>query len=230
LLAYTLKRQQEKFGSLTLELEIIADLNETIDRLFEELERTGDGKLLEELCPYFGTIWPSARALSECLVERGGLGGGLTGGLQGKRVLEVGCGLALPSLVAAKLGAQVVATDFHPDVPHFLEKNLALNGLKIEYLPVDWRSPEVALGAAGKFDLVIGSDVLYERQHAIQLARTVAMWVAEKGEVWIADPARPYLQAFADEMARSGFRYHTEIRGVPEIFLLKFIFSRRESK
>jgi predicted nicotinamide N-methyase len=224
---YTLKRQQERFGSVTLDLEVIADLNETIDRLFEELERTGDGSLLEELCPYFGTIWPSARALSEWVVES-------SARLQGKRVLEVGCGLAIPSLVASKLGARVSATDFHPDVPKFLKKNLELNSLEIDYVPVDWRSLE-AIAGAGEFDFVIGSDVLYERQHAIQLAQTVARLVSPTGEIWVADPARPYLQGFADEMERLGFQHRTEIRAVPEkegkkeIFLLKFTSSRRGS-
>lgn len=216
---YRLKRHQESFKGVTIELETIADLNETIDRLFEELERTGDGKLLEELCPYFGTVWPSARALSEWVVEK-------AESLKGKRVLEAGCGLALPSLVAAKIGARVLATDFHPDVPKFLARNLAHNSLELEYRAIDWRASKVEMGEL--FDFVIGSDVLYERQHAIELAQTVSKLVAPLGEVWIADPARPYLQGFADEMERLGFSHQTEIRAVPdshgpkEIFLLRF--------
>src|SRR6185295_10916368 len=124
----------------------------------EELER--------DLCPYFGVVWPAARALAEELARRGEA-------LAGKTVLELGCGLALPALVAVKLGARVTATDLHPDVPAFLARNLALNELApdaLEYLELDWRTCDLAR----RFDYVVGSDILYEAGHPAPVARALA--------------------------------------------------------
>ncbi len=211
---YELKRQIERIGDLEIEIECLNDLNQTIDDLFAELERTGNASLLEELCPYFGTVWPSARALAQTISEKREF-------FAGKRVLEVGCGLAIPSLVAAKLGAEVVATDFHPEVPRFLESNLKINGVQnVRYERIDWSKGFPDLG---KFDWVIGSDVLYERQHALLLAQVVAHYIGSGGGL-IADPARPYLQPFVDEMTHLGVRAQTSVRTAEDRPVPKDVF------
>lgn len=206
---YQLRKQNETIGGITLEIECLESLDRTIDELFVQLEKTGNPALLEELCPYFGALWPSARALAEAISERE---------MKGKRVLELGCGLALPSLVASKQGAEVTATDFHPEVPVFLNRNLALNGLTaLKYVRVDWsrdRFPDL-----GQYDFVIGSDVLYEKTHGANLASVIERYLAPAGVALISDPGRPYLQGFAEEMSRRGLIHESSVRG--EIFLLK---------
>lgn len=218
-LKYELKRQREKIGDVELEIESLKDLNQTIDDLFIELEKTGNTALLEELCPYFGTVWPSARALAQAIHER-------RAEFEGKRVLELGCGLAVPGLLAAKLGAHVIATDFHPEVPRFLERNLLLNAIdRLEYKRIDWAAEFPALGG---FDWIIGSDVLYEREHAIRLSEVTAHFMKPGVRALIADPARPYLQAFVDEMTRHGFNHRTKVRTAPDdpkpkdVFIVEF--------
>lgn len=223
-LVYHLERRQEILGDLVIELETLANLNETIDALFIKLEAEGRPELLETLCPYFGVVWPSARALAAAIQERG-----TDGQLRAQSILEVGCGLALPTLVAAQYGATITATDFHPEVPRFLTANLELNQANpyVRYLELDWRSgtPAALLGA---FDLVMGSDILYERQHALEVAQTLTKLVRPGGEILLADPARPYLQEFSDAMKAQGFEAETQIRlahDLPvakEIFLLRF--------
>ncbi|MCM2277032.1 MAG: protein N-lysine methyltransferase family protein [Oligoflexia bacterium] len=219
---YTLTTRIEKLGAHELKLECLENLDRTIDRLFEFLQKEGRESLLETLCPYFGVVWPSARALTEQLAELG------AGAFEGKRVLELGCGLAIPSLLLSKLGAQVTATDFHPEVPRFLERNIALNGIpagELRYLHLDWQGGALP---QERFDWVIGSDILYEKQQPAILARAIRDHLAPGGRAIVADPARPYLQAFVDEMQRRGFRQHTAIRSardVPvdkEIFLVSF--------
>jgi predicted nicotinamide N-methyase len=195
-LTYELETRTERIHGIPLEIECLADLDRTIDELFKVLEKTGEASLLEDLCPYFGTVWPSARALAAVLAELGPA-------LKGRKVLELGCGLAIPSLIAAKLGAEVTATDFHPEVPIFLRRNLALNGIaELEYVRVDWRSEFPDLG---HFDYVVGSDVLYERNHSANLMTVIARYLHEEGKALIADPARPYLQSFVDGMKEGGF-------------------------
>jgi predicted nicotinamide N-methyase len=210
---YALSRQTETIAGIPLEIECLESLDRTIDELFAELAKSGDERMLEELCPYFGTVWPSARALAERV-------GRLGSTLAGQRFLEVGCGLALPSLIATRLGARVTATDFHPEVPIFLERNLELNQMTgLDYVRVDWRGgfPELGL-----FDHVVGSDVLYERGHAPLLAAVVERYLAPGGQALIADPARPYLQAFLDEMGSRGFRHETCVVATPgkEVFVV----------
>lgn len=200
--AYATRRVRERFGEVVLELETLADLDQAVDELLARTAERPD-ELERDLCPYFGVVWPAARALAEELARRGPA-------LAGREVLELGCGLALPALVAAKHGARVTATDLHPDVPAFLARNLAHNGLKAEaiaYREHDWRT--AALGR--RYELVVASDVLYEAGHPAPVARALAAHVAPGGQILLADPARAYLQAALDELERLGFRAENEV-------------------
>lgn len=198
-------RAIERFGALTLTLEVIADLDEALDALCAELEARGQTRDAAsfDLFPYFGVVWPSARALAEELAARGDLAG--------RRILELGCGLAVPSIAAAKLGAQVVANDFHPEVPAFLSANLAHNQVTVEYLGHDWRRSPLEVG---EFPLVIGSDLLYDASHAEPLARTLAHHTAPDGTILLTDPGRPHLAACVSELGRLGFTAKDTLRRV----------------
>jgi predicted nicotinamide N-methyase len=214
---------------LSIELETLKNLNETIDQVFEILAREGQPDLLEKLCPYFGVVWPSARALVEVL-SRGEFMKGA------KAALEVGCGLAIPSLALAKAGHPVFATDFHPEVPRFLTRNIELNQIAaghLRYQALDWTQDAQALakfsGQHGPFDRVYGSDILYEAHHADRVPEVLAQLLHPRdGRALIADPARPYLQRFVDQMEKQGFQAKTEIltaQDYPvakEIFVLEF--------
>jgi len=100
----------------------------------------------------------------------------------------LGCGLALPSLVLAQKGLSVTATDFHPDVPWFLERNLAANGLSVQYQALDWQEGGLAA------DVLLGSEVVYDRRQPVTLVEFLknAKWA----EAVFADPGRPYWEAF----------------------------------
>jgi predicted nicotinamide N-methyase len=228
------KRSQETVrGSdgenLVLDIEELLSLEDTIDDLFAELEKTGNPSLLEELCPYFGCVWPSARGLAQFLLEKEN-NPERDGAV---RAIEVGCGLAIPSMVFSKRFrlSKIIATDFHPEVPKFLERNLALNAIpkdRFEYRALDWRNPPAELG---KFGLVIGSDILYEKTHPADVADALVRIVKPSGRIVIADPARPYLQVFVDEMKARGFGAEPKVYavradavnpGLKEVILLDF--------
>ncbi len=150
--------------------------------------------------PLFGLVWPSALVLAAHLAQAP---------LGARRVLEVGCGLALASLVVHRRHGSVTASDRHPLAPSFLQANLRLNALApIAYGVGDWAlaNPEL-----GRFDLIVGSDVLYERDHPQQLAEFIARHAQPQAEVVIADPARGNRAAFHRTMAALGFE-RTEIR------------------
>ncbi|MGZ3697944.1 MAG: class I SAM-dependent methyltransferase [Bdellovibrionota bacterium] len=224
--SYSLKTITESIGARSLQIQCLEDLNQTIDALFLELEKTGQASLLEELCPYFGVIWPSARALAleiDRLPERE---------IRARSLLEVGCGLALPSLLAGLRGAEVTASDFHPEVPEFLTRNQRLNEIqKLRYVHSDWQNSGQI---SERFDWVIGSDILYERQHPPIVARAIAERLAPGGRAIVTDPGRPYLQQFVTEMEERGFstQLRTErVKDSPvdkDIFILEFSQESRQ--
>jgi predicted nicotinamide N-methyase len=112
-------------------------------------------------------------------------------------VLELGCGLALPSLAAALRGAEVLATDWAEDAIELLRRNAERNGLFLRVARVRWSEPEPLLRAA-PWDLVLGADLLYEARNAEQLAELLPQL---GGEVVLADPGRPYAKAFLERFS-----------------------------
>jgi predicted nicotinamide N-methyase len=103
----------------------------------------------DEFLPYWAELWPAATALAAALPAVAGL-----------RVVELGCGLGLPSLVAAARGAEVTATDWAAEAVELLRENAARNGLRLHAEVRDWREPWPE-----RFDLVLAADVLYERRN-----------------------------------------------------------------
>jgi predicted nicotinamide N-methyase len=105
------------------------------------------------VAPYWAVLWRSGVALAR---ELGGAG------LGGRRVVELGCGLAVPSLAAARAGATVLATDACPDALELVGRNADVNEVRVDTALVDWREPD-ELVARAPFDLVLAADVLYDR-------------------------------------------------------------------
>jgi predicted nicotinamide N-methyase len=141
----------------------------------------------DEFLPYWAELWPSAHALTEALGERD---------LRGVRVLELGCGLGLPSLAAAAAGADVTATDWADDAIALLAANARRNGLRLRSEVWRWSDPPERLGPP--WPLVIGSDLLYEARNAPWLSAALDSLVAAGGEALIADPGRASAQSFLE--------------------------------
>jgi len=171
--------------------------------------------------PLFGLLWPSGLHLAERLAQRP---------VQtGERILEVGCGLALASLVGHRRGADVTASDCHPLAAGFMLENLRINGLlPLQYRHGRWGTLPVMeattmdpaqalpvvlsaerLGIAksltGRFDLIMGSDILYERDEAGTLPAFIEEHAAHACEVWVVDPNRSNRTHFHRHMAALGF-------------------------
>ena len=210
-ISYRLRRICEAAGDLQIPLDLIASIDEAVDVLCALGDHGVDSAEILRLTPYFGTLWPSARGLARWLGEH-------PTWLRGQTVLELGCGLALPSLVAARLGARVIALDCHPDVPPFLARNAALSQVQIEVRQVDWREPaEVAAlqRELGDIDLIVGSDLIYEAELAASLPIALDTLCRSGARALLADPGRPHLQATVSGMEDRGFTSRLEIRAVP---------------
>ena len=103
----------------------------------------------DEFLPYWAELWPAATALAEALPD-----------VRGLRVVELGCGLGVTSLVAAAKGAHVTATDWALDAVELVRENAVGNGLTVRAEVRDWREPWDE-----RFDLALAADVLYERRN-----------------------------------------------------------------
>ncbi len=144
--------------------------------------------------PLFGVVWPAGLALAEEMSRFP---------VTGKNILELGCGIGLTSLVLARRGAHITACDHHPLAEDFLRQNAALNGLRsITFLNASWPGPNPLLG---RYDLIIGSDLLYERDHAALLAGFIDHHADAAAQVLIADPGRGYVNPFSTLMAAQGY-------------------------
>ena len=157
--------------------------------------------------PLFGLLWPSGTQLAARMAVRP-----MT---EGERILELGCGLALASLVGHRRGSDVTASDCHPLAASFLLENLRLNQLPpMKYRHGHWGRLPPPPGTAqapalrtvhGRFDLIVGRDLLYERDDDAALAGFIEAHAAEQAEVWIVDPNRGNRPAFHKQMAARGF-------------------------
>jgi predicted nicotinamide N-methyase len=136
--------------------------------------------------PYWAELWPSSLALAEALPER----------LDGLDVIELGCGLGVPSLVAAARGACVTAVDWAAEAVDLLRENADRNGIALRAVHADWS------GVEGPFDLVLGADLLYEERNGDALLEVLP---ALAPRVLLADPGRSTARGFFEE-ARRGWQ------------------------
>ncbi|MEN0064342.1 MAG: methyltransferase domain-containing protein [Myxococcota bacterium] len=142
----------------------------------------------------FGYLWDSGIVLADLMLDQP---------IEGLRFLEVGCGLALGSIVLSLRGADITATDQHPEASSFLEANVALNGgPPIPFRRAGWTEMH---GGGGTFDVIIGSDVLYEQQHPEALSGLVARHAAPSAQVIIVDPGRRHIGSFVRLMTEYGW-------------------------
>lgn len=202
---YRTRTHLQKFAGKTFVLEVIRDLDEAIDQICDELSDDEQmDPFAEDLCPYFGILWPASIALSEYLESHPEI-------VKGKKVLELGCGLGLPSLVATHLEGAVLATDFHPHVESFFQRNCRHSSLECAYRRLNWREESSELG---QFDVVMGSDVLYESKHPDEVARGLLRFVKPDGVVLLSDPGRNYRRPFLESMERQGLEHLCEVISV----------------
>jgi predicted nicotinamide N-methyase len=157
--------------------------------------------------PYWSVLWRSGVALA---CELDGLA------LRGRRVVELGCGLAVPSIAAARAGAVVLATDACAEALALVARNAHTNDVHIETATVDWAEPDELVRRA-PFDLVLAADVLYERASVVPLLSLLPRLAPE---AWLADPGRPAAGAFVEQAGRR-WPVETRVRDVVRVHRLQ---------
>ena len=147
----------------------------------------------DERIPYWADVWESAIVLAEELAAVDG---------RGRSLLELGCGLGLPALAAARAGYAVTATDYESPALEGVRYNAARNGLEnVATRELDWRKPPADLG---RFDRVVAADVLYESHHPAALADVIVRTLKPDGLALVADPCRLKAAGFATAVRVAG--------------------------
>lgn len=147
----------------------------------------------------FGVVWPASRILAATVSVLE---------LDGKRVLEIGCGLALSSIILHKMGINITASDYHPLAKEFLDENVLSNNMvPIKFQTGNW---EVENPLLGEYDMIIGSDILYEPAHSESVSRFIDIHSDTNVEVIIVDPNRGNRAKFTKKMIALGYTHHFE--------------------
>ena len=148
--------------------------------------------------PLFGIVWPTSIVMALQVYSLA---------LKGKRVLEIGCGIGLCSIVLHRMGIDITASDYHPRTQGFLDKNTRNNGLSpIKYQTGNWETENPLLG---RFDVVIGSDILYQPDHAQQVSDFIDRHTNDDVQVMIGDPDRRNRAVFTRRMTALGFSHQS---------------------
>jgi predicted nicotinamide N-methyase len=146
----------------------------------------------DERIPYWANVWESAIVLAEEIALLDG---------RGMTLLELGCGIALPAIVAAGQGFAATASDYETDALEAVRFNADRNAAAVATRLLDWRSLPDDLGT---FDRVVAADVLYEKHHAEALAAVIARTLAPAGTAFVTDPGRAKAAQFEPAIRRHG--------------------------
>ena len=187
---YNVETNTHRIGKRDYRVRALSDRRQYSDP-DGEAERAG---VTPASWPLFGVLWPAGVALAEamCAIP-----------IAGRRILEVGCGLGLASLVLARRGADITASDHHPLAMAFMRHNTDLNDMApIPFCHAPWGGPDTGIG---RFDLLIGADVLYEHEHPRLLADFLARHAKATVQFVLADAGRGHCGRFNTRMEAQGY-------------------------
>lgn len=159
----------------------------------------------DERLPYWADIWPSSTVLAAHLVA---LAAKRKGQAPGKG-LELGCGVGLVTTAAMIAGYDMTATDYYTDALAFTRANAwRETGRTPDAMMMDWRSfPSTARG----YDLILASDVLYEKEYAQLLPGIFKRALAPGGMAIVADPGRIGVPEFLEASKKASLIIRSKV-------------------
>lgn len=210
------KTEQEILNVAGINITLLKIVN--VDELFNNLVAKGDQHedVKDERIPYWAELWPSAIGLSEHIINSKIITSNTT-------VHELGCGLGLTGIVAGKLGAEVLFTDYLEEALDFAKQNWDLNNSETaSFKKMDWRIPDTGL----KADLLLASDVAYERKSFEYLPHAFKSLTKPGGKIIVSEPNRLLSQGFFESLSSRGFAvkkyvyavYRNEIHQLVNVF------------
>jgi predicted nicotinamide N-methyase len=178
-----------KFSELTVQAGEPENAEEIFNQLVSKDNNHPD--VLDERIPYWTEIWPSSIGLSRFISEHREL-------VDGKDVLELGCGCGLPGIVAGMCGGNVEFTDYLPEAIDLASTNWKLNLTttpKVSLL--DWREP-----GNKKADVILASDIAYEGRSFDPITNTLKSLLSPRGIILLSEPNRVMASEFIKDLSK----------------------------
>ncbi|NOU05684.1 MAG: methyltransferase [Hyphomicrobiaceae bacterium] len=172
-----------------------------------------DGAIIDlsethDVFPYGLKVWESAVVMADYLGAEGAA-------LNGVSVLELGAGIGLPGMAAAKAGALVTATDHNQIALDLGARNAAANGVpQMTWTMVDW----YAWDLPGRFQIIAGADVLYDNATYPAILKILEVSLAAGGRVVFTDPMREQTLDFIEMLRAAGWQVEVSERATNEIY------------
>jgi methyltransferase-like protein 23 len=157
--------------------------------------------------PPFGLmLWESSVVLARHLA---------THDLTGKHVLELGAGVGLAGIAAARAGATVLQMDYDPLALALCARNADANGVsaRISQQQMNWHT----MATPERFDIIVGADILYDRDDHPAISRVVTEMLAPEGRVYLADPMRPHTADFLIRLSQQHWHVAIDIGHTPDL-------------
>jgi predicted nicotinamide N-methyase len=184
---YDLSETSYIFGEHSFSFLSVLDSYALLDRISPE------EFIKDEQMPYWAEIWPSAITLSSFIADELAL--------TGSRVVEIGAGVGMASVVAAWKGASVLVTDYSLEALRFVRYNALKNRVALESQRLDWRLVQ----CREQFDLLFAADVLYERVNLLPIVTAIDKLLKPDGVAYLADPRRRLAEQFLELAAENYF-------------------------
>ena len=190
---YDVATEEVQIGAMVFQMLTVRDTNALLDRL-DPVSFSQDERM-----PYWAELWTSSIELARWCLEESTL--------CGRRVLELGCGLGLGGIAAARSGATVTMTDYEDDALLFAQYNALLNpGPALpRFVRFDWRESS----SLGLFDVVIGGDIVYERRNFSPVVRALLVLLKPSGYAVLTEPGRGIGRDFFTFASAEGFNVET---------------------
>jgi predicted nicotinamide N-methyase len=186
------KELQFSLPGLMLSFEIVANVEDLVTNPEDD-----------DQIPYWAELWPASRGLAAYIWERVDF--------RGATVLELGAGLGLSGLVAARKGGRVTISDYQPEALKIASRNASRNGIEgVAFVLGDWRDWHLQ----ERFDWIIGSDVLYNPRSNPCVARILTDNLDASGQLLFAHPGRQVTLGFLGELVAAGFQERRKIMPV----------------
>lgn len=196
---YRVVTQAVEVGPVRVGFTRVADPDAVLDQMAEAEDRrektTGRRVFGEELhLPYWAELWDSAPGVGQWMVEARLIKRGMT-------VLDLGCGMGLSGTVAAALGAEVTFADLEPAALLFARLNSLPWRERVRARRLNWRTDELG----ERFDLIVGADILYEKEQWPYLEPFWRMHLTEAGVVVLGEPGRQTGDLFLEWIRGKGW-------------------------
>jgi predicted nicotinamide N-methyase len=190
-----------QFGHFEFCLERIVNLDDLVDQISDDVFN------IDERLPYWAELWPSAIGLSRYILKNKNY-------FENKTILELGCGLGMTSLCLSHCTpSEFLVTDYEEEALNTLQTNFMINNISPpETKLMDWRQPDLDR----KYQVIIGSDILYESKFFIPLLNLFGKLLSPGGNIFIAEPNRKLGKKFFELAQQRGYFVHSEVEKVKQ--------------